>query len=95
MRYDDVSGALFKRQNAMQSCQVQVASGGYVGLPIEVCQNLDIKEGDVLQLVVVNGEIHLQSRRHHIRKAQLLFREYISENTSLSDELIQERKVES
>ena len=79
----------------MHACQVQVASGGYVGLPIEVCKDLDIKEGDVLQLVVVNGEIHLQSRRHNIRKAQMLYRNYLSDNTSLCDELIQERKIDA
>ena len=79
----------------MNACQVQVASGGYVGLPIEVCKDLDIKEGDVLQLVVVNGEIHLQSRRHNIRKAQMLFRSFCSKNTLLSDELMQERKIEA
>lgn len=79
----------------MHACQVQVASGGYVGLPIDVCKDLDIKEGDVLQLVVVNGEIHLQSRRHNIRKAQMLFRSYLSDTTSLCDDLMQERKIEA
>ena len=79
----------------MHACQVQVASGGYVGLPIEVCKDLDIKEGDVLQLVVVNGEIHLQSRRHNIRKAQMLYRNYCPKSTLLSDELMQERKIEA
>jgi bifunctional DNA-binding transcriptional regulator/antitoxin component of YhaV-PrlF toxin-antitoxin module len=79
----------------MNACQVQVASGGYVGLPLEICKVLDIKDGDVLQLVVVNGEIHLQSRRHNIRKAQMLFRNSLSDNTSLCDELIQERKTEA
>ena len=79
----------------MHACQVRVASGGYVGLPIEVCNDLNIKEGDVLQLVVVDGEIHLQSRQHNIRKAQMLFRSYVSENTLLSEELMQERKIEA
>ena len=56
----------------MHTHQVQVTQGWHIDLPINVCQDLDIKEGDVLQLVVVNGEIHLQSRRHNIRKAQML-----------------------
>ena len=45
----------------MHTHQVQVTQGWHIDLPINVCQDLDIKEGDVLQLVVVNGEIHLQS----------------------------------
>ena len=79
----------------MQTHQVQVTQGWHIDLPINVCQDLDIKEGDVLQLVVVNGEIHLQSPTQHIRKAQQLFREYVSQNTSLCNELIQERKIEA
>lgn len=79
----------------MHTHQVQVTQGWHIDLPINVCQDLDIKEGDVLQLVVVNGEIHLQSRRHNIRKAQMLYRNYLSENASLCDELIQERKTEA
>lgn len=79
----------------MQTHQVQVTQGWHIDLPINVCQDLDIKEGDVLQLVVVNGEIHLQSRRHNIRKAQMLFRSYCPKSTLLSDELMQERKIEA
>jgi antitoxin component of MazEF toxin-antitoxin module len=79
----------------MHTHQVHVVGGCNVGLPFEVCRDLGIKDGDVLQLVVVNGEIHLQSPTQHIRKAQQLFREYVSQNTSLCNELIQERKLEA
>lgn len=79
----------------MHSCQIQVASGGHIGLPPEVCQALHIREGDVLQLVVVDGEIHLQSRRHNIQKAQMLTRHYIAAGTNLSEELMMQRKAES
>lgn len=80
----------------MQVHQVQVANGSSVGLPPDVCQDLGIKEGDVLQLVVIDGEIHLQSRQHQIKKAQQLFKSCLPVRLySLVDELIQERKLEA
>ena len=80
----------------MQVHQVQVANGSSVGLPPDVCQDLGIKEGDVLQLVVIDGEIHLQSRQHQIKKAQQLFKSCLPVmRTSFADELIQERKAEA
>lgn len=79
----------------MYTHQVQVANGGSVGLPYQVCQDLGIKEGDVLQLVVIDGEIHLQSRQKQIKKAQQLFKHHFVQSGSLVDELIQDRKVEA
>ena len=79
----------------MRSCQVHVSSGGYVGLPVDICKDLHIQEGDILQLVVVNGEIHLQTRQHNIRKAQALLRNYIPANICLSEDFMKERKVEA
>ncbi|MCP5175004.1 MAG: AbrB/MazE/SpoVT family DNA-binding domain-containing protein [Moraxellaceae bacterium] len=78
------------------SHQVQVAQGLHIDLPIDVCQELGIKEGDLLQLVVINGEIHLQSRQQQIKQAQQLFKACLpAMKSSLADELIQERKVEA
>lgn len=78
------------------SHQVQVAQGLHIDLPIEVCQDLGIKEGDLLQLVVINGEIHLQSRQQQIKQAQQLFKACLPVmKSSLADELVQERKVEA
>ena len=76
--------------------QVQVTQGLHIDLPIDICQNLGIKEGDLLQLVVINGEIHLQSRQQQIKKAQQLFKSCLPVmRTSFADELIQERKAEA
>ena len=78
----------------MQACLVQVSSGGYINLPESVRKDLYIQDGDTLQLKVVNGEIHLDTRRHHVRNAQNIFRQYIAADTCLSEELIQERRNE-
>ena len=43
----------------MQTHQVQVTQGWHIDLPINVCQDLDIKEGDVLMLsCIFDGKVY-------------------------------------
>lgn len=64
-------------------------------LPPEVRQALDLKEDDSLLWEFADGEVHLTTRRHKMRKAQQLVRQYVPEGISLVDELVAERRAEA
>jgi len=53
---------------------------------------LGIVDGDMLDLVVVDGELRLATMRERLRRAQERVRKYVAAGVSLADELSAERR---
>jgi len=53
---------------------------------------LQIVDGDVLDLQVVDGELRIATMRERLRRAQQRVRKYVPVGVSLADELSAERR---
>jgi antitoxin PrlF len=73
----------------------KIVSGGRIQLPADVRRALSLKDGDKLQIEVVDGEIRLRPWRQAIRRIQEIARPYVVEGQSVVDELIAERRAEA
>lgn len=76
----------------MGSRLVRIGSNGRIVVPPEYRKFLDICEGDVLLVRLVEGELRISTADGAIKHAQAQARHYVPEGTSLADELIQERR---
>jgi AbrB family looped-hinge helix DNA binding protein len=79
----------------MERDTVTLGSNGRLVIPAKYRRALDIEEGDELLLSFEDGELRLMSRERALRRAKELVRQYIPESTSLSDELIADRREEA
>ena len=70
----------------------KIVSGGRIQLPVDVRRALSLSDGDIMQIEVVDGEVHLRPQRDAIRRIQERMRAYIPEGHSVVDELIAERR---
>jgi antitoxin PrlF len=73
----------------------KIVSGGRIQLPADVRRALSLKDGDKLQIEVVDGEIRLRPWRQAIRRIQEIVRPYVVEGHSVVDELIADRRAEA
>jgi bifunctional DNA-binding transcriptional regulator/antitoxin component of YhaV-PrlF toxin-antitoxin module len=76
------------------SGKITVAADGSVVVPAAAISALSLKQGDPLFVRIVDGEIHLLTRRAVTRRVQSLVREFVPEGVSLVDELIGDRRRE-
>ena len=67
---------------------------GRIVLPAHFRKALGVKPGDQLILSLKDGEVRIFTPREGIKRAQGILRRYIPEGRSLSEELIQERRIE-
>ena len=74
--------------------KTKLGEGGQIVIPPEYLQALSLKVGDTVILRLEDGEMRIFIPQTAIRKAQELVKEYIPEDRSLSDELIEERRLE-
>jgi AbrB family looped-hinge helix DNA binding protein len=73
----------------------KIVSGGRIQLPADVRRELALKDGDKLQIAVVDGEIRLRPWREAIRRIQEAARPFVVEGHSVVDELIADRRAEA
>ena len=73
----------------------KIVSGGRIQLPADVRRELSLKDGDKLQIEIVDGEIRLRPWREAIRRIQERTKPYVIEGVSVVDELIAERRAEA
>lgn len=74
---------------------LEIEASGRLTLPESVLQQLDLKQGSRLILIVgEDGTLRLISLREQVRKLRGILKN-ISPNRSLADELIQERREEA
>ena len=70
----------------------KIVSGGRIQLPVNVRRALSLSDGDIMQIEMVDGEVHLRPQRDAIRRIQERMRPFITEGHSVVDELIAERR---
>lgn len=78
----------------MHQFKTKLGEGGQIVIPPEYLQILGLEVGDTVILRLGDGEMRIFAPQKAIRKAQELVSEYLPEERSLSDELIEERRLE-
>jgi AbrB family looped-hinge helix DNA binding protein len=78
----------------MLDIRAKLAEGGRIVIPVEYRQALGLHVGDEVILRLENGEVRIFTPQQAIKRAQELVRRYVPEERSLSDELLEERKME-
>ena len=79
----------------MLDVRAKLAEGGRIVIPVEYRQALGLHVGDEVIIRLEDGEVRIFTPQQAIKRAQELVRRYVSEERSLSDELLEERKMES
>lgn len=72
--------------------RTHIGGKGRIVIPAAVREALQMADGDVLDLRVVDGELRISTMRSRLRRAQEELRRYIPEGVSLSEELSAERR---
>ncbi len=73
----------------------KLSDGNRVVIPAAIRKSLGLEIGDMVTLVLQNnGEVRLLTQSDAVRQAQGLVRRYVSEERSLVDELLAERRAE-
>jgi len=72
--------------------RAHVGEKGRLVIPAAMREALGIADGDVLDLVVDNGELRMTTRRERLRRMQEWARKAIPPGVSLADELNAERR---
>jgi AbrB family looped-hinge helix DNA binding protein len=75
--------------------RVKLDSQGRILIPTEIREELGMKAGDRITLLVEDGELVVLTFRAGIRRAQKIGLKYKLEGVSLVDELIAERRAEA
>jgi bifunctional DNA-binding transcriptional regulator/antitoxin component of YhaV-PrlF toxin-antitoxin module len=78
----------------MQQIKTKLGEGGQIVIPPEYLQILGLEVGDTVILRLEDGKLRIFSPQQAIRKALELVSEYLPDERSLSDELIEERRLE-
>jgi AbrB family looped-hinge helix DNA binding protein len=72
-----------------------VGRGGRIVIPARYREALGVDEGDELIVRFADGEFHLTTPSHALRRAQRMLRSHLRADRSLADELIAERRLEA
>ena len=72
--------------------RVRIGEKGRIIIPAAMRQALGMVEGEMIDLVVDNGELRIVTRRERLRRAQEWARKVIPPGVSLADELSAERR---
>jgi AbrB family looped-hinge helix DNA binding protein len=74
---------------------VEIGAGGRVVIPAAMRNALGMRIGDRVTMRVDDNEVRIYTFREASRKAHAILRQFIPDNVSLVDELIQERQREA
>jgi AbrB family looped-hinge helix DNA binding protein len=86
--------AVWERPKIVGELRVRMRIGakGRLVIPVALRQALRMADGDMLDLVVVDGELRMATMRERLRRAQERAKKYIPAGVSLADELSAERR---
>lgn len=74
--------------------KVRMDDDGRIVIPLGAQEALGLKAGDVLVVSVEEGELHLLTLPAAVRKAQAIVRQFVPDDVSLVDELLEDRRRE-
>jgi AbrB family looped-hinge helix DNA binding protein len=85
---------VWERPKFVEDHRVRMRMGakGRVVIPAAMREALRMKDGDMLDLRVVDGELRIATMQERLRRAQERARRYIPDGVSLADELSAERR---
>jgi len=75
--------------------RTRISKNGRLILPAKFRKALEIKPGDEIVLRLENGSIRLIPLQQAVSQAQKIVKQYLGQETSLSDVLIQARRAEA
>ncbi|MBP8234770.1 MAG: AbrB/MazE/SpoVT family DNA-binding domain-containing protein [Rhizorhabdus sp.] len=70
----------------------RLVSGGRLQVPAEIRRVLGLADGDQVLLRVVDGELHVRPVHSALGRVQARLRAHLPAGSSLSDELIEDRR---
>ena len=79
----------------MDAQRVKIIEGGKLIIPASMRRELGIGSGDTMLVEVADGELRVRSIPKALERARAILRRHIPEGTSLSDELIADRRREA
>jgi bifunctional DNA-binding transcriptional regulator/antitoxin component of YhaV-PrlF toxin-antitoxin module len=88
------AGAAVAASGRMGPTKVKLGPDGRVVIPAAFREALGVKDGDVLIASADQGELRLLTIPAAVRRAQAIVREFVPEDVSLVDELIEDRRRE-
>jgi AbrB family looped-hinge helix DNA binding protein len=75
-----------------QRVRMRIGAKGRLVIPAAMREKLGMKDGDMLILRAVDGELRIVTMRERLRRAQESVRKYVPAGVSLADELSAERR---
>lgn len=86
--------AVWRRPEPVNEIRVRMRLGakGRLVIPAAMRQALGMAEGDLIDMVVVGGELRIATLRERLRQAQERIKRYVPAGVSLADELSAERR---
>jgi AbrB family looped-hinge helix DNA binding protein len=72
--------------------RMRIGAKGRLVIPAAMRKAMGMADGDMLDLVVVDGELRIATMQERLRRAQERVKKYVPEGVSLADELSAERR---
>jgi antitoxin PrlF len=76
----------------MNAQRGKLVSGGRLQVPAEIRRTLGLADGDPVLLRVVDGELHVRPVHNALERVRSRLRAHVPAGTSLSDEIIADRR---
>jgi AbrB family looped-hinge helix DNA binding protein len=78
----------------MKAKRVTIGPGGRMVIPAEFRKNLGVRTGDQVVVDLKDGDLRVRTLDAVVERAQALVRQYVPDEISLADELIEDRRAE-